>query len=149
MKSENGITLTTLVVYILVMTIAVSIVASLTTFFYKNVNVEDIESDTITQFTKFSSFFSKEINNSENYVIDCKTEGSLENNDKISYIIFSSGNQYTFKNNEIYKNNKKICKNIDDCDFSYVFEDSKYKITVNFISGNIDMTEDNAITYVL
>ena len=67
----------------------------------------------------------------------------------MSYIVFSSGNQYTFMNNSIYKNNIKICKNIQDCDFSYIYNYPNYKITVNFKTETIDMTGTNAITYKL
>ena len=69
----------------------------------------------------------------------------------ISYIVFSSGNQYTFDENSksIYKNNLKICENVDICDFSYTFVDSRYKIKVNFKTSNIEMLEDNAMIYNL
>lgn len=149
MKSDKGITLTSLIIYLIGMAIVIGTIATLTSFFYKNINIEDIKSDTTTQYTKFSSIFLDEINIENNYVIDCKT--SIENEIKISYIIFSSGNQYTFngKNNSIYKNKIKICENVDDCDFSYSFIDSKYLINVNFKTKSIDMTGDNAIVYNL
>ena len=148
MSNNKGITMTSLLIYVLGMVIAVSIIATLTSFFYKNVNVGNINNDT-TQYTKFSIIFSKEIERKNNEIIECKTTGKDEN--KISYIIFSSGNQYTFmgKNNAIYKNNVKICQNIDNCDFTYKYVDSKYAITVNFKTDGIDLTGTNAITYNL
>lgn len=145
MKNNKGITLTSLIIYVIGMTIMVATIATITSYFYKNLDVRNINSDT-TQYTKFSSIFSEEINREKNTVIDCK---SLTDMDKISYIIFSSGNQFTFNNNSIYKNNVKICDNIESCDFSYTFSDSKYKITVNLRTNNIDMTGDNAIIYNL
>ena len=131
------------------MVIVVSLIATLTTFFYKNVNVDNISKDT-TQYTKFSSIFSEEINRKDNSVVKCK-ELSKELSNETSYIIFSSGNQYTFNKNSksIYKNNIKICEDIEECGFSYTFVDSKYKITVSFKSGSIDMTGNNAVTYSL
>ena len=53
------------------------------------------------------------------------------------------------KNNAIYKNKIKICKDIEDCDFSYSLNDSKYAITVNYKINNMDLTGENAITYNL
>lgn len=53
------------------------------------------------------------------------------------------------KNNAIYKNNVKICQNVDNCDFTYKYVDSKYAITVNFKTDGIDLTGTNAITYNL
>lgn len=145
MRDNKGITLTSLIIYVIGMTIMVATIATLTSFFYKNIDIGDINSDT-TQYTKFSSIFSEEINTRNNVIIDCK---SLT--EEVSYIIFSSGNQYTFNKNSkaIYKNNVKICDNVETCDFSYTFIDSKYKIKVNFKTASIDMTGDNAIVYNL
>lgn len=147
MKSNKGITLTSLIIYVIGMTIMIATIATITSFFYKNIDIGDINSDT-TQYTKFSSMFTEEINRRNNSVIDCK---AITDENKISYIIFSSGNQYTFNEDSksIYKNNVKICDNVEKCEFSYTFSDSKYKITVNFKTKNIDMTEDKAIIYSL
>lgn len=143
MKNNNGITLTSLIIYIIGMTIMVATIATLTSFFYKNIDIGSVNTDTI-QYTKFSSIFLEEIDRQDNSVIDCK-----ELTNGISYIVFSSGNQYTFneESKSIYKNNIKICNNIEKCDFSYTFIDSKYNVKVNFKSGSINMTGDNAITY--
>lgn len=145
MKSNKGITLISLIIYIIGLTIILALIATLTSFFNKNISVKDINSDT-TQYTKFSSIFLEEINNKKNSVIDCKSII-----DGVSYIIFSSGNQYTFdeSSKSIYKNNIKICENVDICDFSYTFVDSTYKIKVNFKTSNIEMLDDNAIIYNL
>lgn len=145
MKNNKGITLISLITYIIGLTIVLALIATLTSFFYKNISAKDINSDT-TQYTKFSSTILEETNNKKNSVIDCKpiTDG-------VSYIIFSSGNQYTFDENSksIYKNNFKICDNVEICDFSYTFVDSKYKIKVNFKTSSIEMLGDNAIIYNL
>lgn len=143
MKNNKGITLTSLIIYVIGMTIMVGTIATLTSFFYKNINIGSINNDT-TQYTKFSSIFSEEINRKDNSVVKCK-----ELSGETSYIIFSSGNQYTFNSKSIYKNNIKICEDIEECGFSYTFVDSKYKITVSFRSGSIDMTGNNAVTYSL
>ena len=145
MKSNKGVTLTSLIIYVIGMTIMVSIIATLTSFFYKNIDIGDINSNT-TQYTKFTSILSEEVNKKNNSVIDCQ---SLT--DGVSYIVFSSGNQYTFNqgSKSVYRNNVKICDNIDTCDFSYTYIDSKYKIKVSFETANIDMTGSNSIVYNL
>ena len=99
----------------------------------------DLKDDSSTQFTTFTSMFSEEINKENNYIIECKP----------SYIIFASGNQYTYseENKSIYKNNIKICKNVEQCDFSYTYLNGKYQIKVNFKTNSIDNTNDNAIIY--
>lgn len=145
-KNNRGITLTSLLIYVIGMTIAIGTIATLTSFFYSNVNVEGLNDDTTTQFSEFTNLMLNEISKTNNSVVDCKTD---ENDGKISYIIFSSGNQYTFKNNSIYKNNIKICNNVEDCEFSYKFIDSQYKIKINFKTANIDMTQDKALVYMM
>lgn len=148
MSDNKGITMTSLIIYVLGMVIAVSIIATLTSFFYKNVNVGNISKDT-TQYTQFSNIFSKEIERKNNKVVDCKT--TEEDGNKISYIIFSSGNQYTYKsqNKSVYKNKVRICQNVENCEFSYTFTDSIYSVKVEFKTDIIDMTGNNAITYNL
>ena len=150
MKNNKGITLTSLMIYVIGMLIVVGIISTLTTFFYKNIDISDINSDTTTQYTKFTSVFSKEINTNGNKVIDTNTDNS-QIGKKVSYIIFSSGNQYTFmqENNSIYKNNVKICENIDDCEFSWVYQNSSYVVNVSIKTGNIDRTGADAVKYTI
>ncbi len=151
MKNNRGITLTSLIIYIIGMLIVIATIATLTSFFYRNVDINELERLSTEQFTEFSSIFSKEINKKNNKVIECKTNIEvIDGNDyKISYIIFSSGNQYTYKqeSNTIYKNNIKVCTGIEDCDFSYKFINSIYQIKVNFKTANLNMTGENAVNY--
>lgn len=149
MNSNKGVTLTSLIIYVIGMLIVVASISTLTTFFYKNIDTSAISDDSTTQYTKFLSTFSEEINNPNNIVLDCKTYE--ENGNKISYIIFSSGNQYTFmaENNSIYRNQVKLCQNIDICEFSYKFQDSKYIVNVEFKSGKLDKTGKNIMTYTI
>ena len=139
LRNSKGVTMTSLIIYVIGMTLVVATIATITSYFYKNVNVEDLKDDSSTQFTAFTSMFSEEINKENNYIIECKPE----------YIIFASGNQYTYssENKSIYKNKIKICKNVEQCDFSYTYTDGKYQIKVNFKTKKIDNTNDNAIIY--
>ena len=86
MKNNKGVTLTSLIIYVIGMVIVVASISTLTTFFYKNIDTSAINDNTTTQYTKFLSYFTEEINNSNNKVVECKN----------NYIIFSSGNQYTY-----------------------------------------------------
>lgn len=146
MKDNRGITLTSLIIYVIGMVIVVSLIATLTTFFYKNVNVDNISKDT-TQYTKFSNLFLDEINKKDNDIVECKT--TEDHGQKISYIIFSDGNQYTYKaeNKSVYKNKIKICKDVEECEFSYIYIDSTYQIKINFKTSSVNMTGDNAMVY--
>ena len=83
----------------------------------------------------------EEINNSNNKVVECKN----------NYIIFSSGNQYTYmeENKSIYKNKIKLCDNVEKCEFSYKYQDSNYIINIEFKSGKVDKTGKNMMTYTI
>jgi len=111
MKSSKGITLISLITYIVGMVIAVAIISTITTYFSKNVSLSDLKNTEI-EYSKFSSVFTKEIHIKNNKVIECYTQG--EGTEKISYIIFSTGNQYTYmaQDKSIFKNkiNFKIIK---------------------------------------
>lgn len=141
MKSDKGITLTSLMIYVIGMTIVVALISTLTVFFYRNIDISAINDNTTTQYTKFLSYFTEEINNKNNAVVDCKD----------NYIIFSSGNQYTYmeENKSIYKNKIKLCDNVEKCEFSYKYQDSNYIINIEFKSGKVDKTGKNMMTYTI
>ena len=135
MKGNRGVTLTSLIVYIIGMLIMLATLATLRTFFSKNIDIRAINDDTI-QYSKFASAFSTETNTKDNKVIECRTQID-EKGEKVSYIVFSSGNQYKYK----------ICESIQNCEFS--FDNNKNTITVEFKTNSIDLTGDNAVTYAL
>lgn len=108
MKSNKGITLTSLVIYVIAMVIVVTTVSTITSYFYNNIDNMNASTDSATVFTKFNMYFSEEINIKDNYPLAASTD----------YIVFSkTGNQYTFKNSSIYRNQVKICDNIESCTF--------------------------------
>ena len=136
MKSQKGITLISLTIYIIVMVILVGVITTLTTYFYKNVNTSSEQDDINKQYTKFLSYFSEEVNKEGNEIVEIS-------NDK-TYIIFSDGNQYTFveDNDSIYQGMIKIASNIDDCKFTQV-SDNKFTVTITGINAN---TRTNTFT---
>ena len=78
MKLENGITLISLTIYIIGMTIVVSIVAIISSYFYTNTKTLNESIDPMVEYTKFNSFFSDEVNH-ENIKITMKLVKSCEN----------------------------------------------------------------------
>lgn len=134
MKKEDGITLTSIIIYILALLIVIGVIAALTSYFYKNIDIEGESKLTNSQFTKFNSFFTEEINQNGIEVVE------VGENENVCYITFSNKTTYTFSkpNKSIYINEMKICTNIDNCTFSSEKNNSKYKITVNFKSGEFE-----------
>lgn len=141
MKTEKGITLISLTIYIIAMTIVVAILAVISTFFYKNTtDIKDVEP--IAQYTAFNSYFSEEVNTPDIKVLDCQE----------NYIVFDNGVQYTFikENNAIYKNKVKICTYIEECTFEQgKNSNDKITVTVNLKAKNDDTINRQPIVYTL
>ena len=136
MKQEKGITLISLTIYIIAMTVVVAILTVITSFFYKNTSDVGTNIDLITEYTSFNSYFSEEINYDNIKVLEC---GS---NNGQNYIVFSNQVQYTYisANKAIYRNQAKICRNIDNCEFVETIENGKTVIQVNFKAGDQERT---------
>lgn len=114
MKSERGVTLTSIMIYIIALTIAVVTIGRLITYFYKNINMVDSSSISDAEYMKFNSYFTDEVNIEGNEV------ELIGDENETSYIIFSkTQNQYTYKNGKIYRGKVKICDNINQCVFDY------------------------------
>lgn len=149
MRTEKGVTLITVTIYIIVMLIMISIITVLTSYFYKNVDIQSISQNFNQQYTKFNSYFVKEVNKRGNKVVDIQSvsipkdeeENAETNTSQQNYIVFSSGNQYTYipKNQGIYMNKVKIAQNITGCTFSiHKEENEKTTVTVTILGDNFE-----------
>ncbi len=132
MKSQKGITLTSLVVYVIGLALVVGIMAVITTNFYKNVNNNISSIDPINEYTKFNSYFTNEVNQYNIKVLDCNQT------DEQNYIVFDNGVQYTFvkQNKGIYQNKIKICKDVEECTFSTGIKNGNDIVTINMKIGD-------------
>jgi len=110
MKSEKGITVTSIMIYIIALTVVVILIGRLTTYFYKNVHEVSISTGADAEYTKFNSYFTDEINLEGNTIDLCQKD----------IIAFSKNEtQYRFQNGSIYRNKVKIAKNVETCEFFY------------------------------
>lgn len=141
MKSERGITTISVTIYVIAMLLAVTIIGILTGFFYKNIQVSDDTNDINKQYTKFNAYFTEEVNKSGNTIIDMQIQDEGTENE-LSFIVFSSGNQYTFikQNKGIYFGHTKIATNIEECKFEKKENNGKTTITVKIVADNLDRT---------
>ena len=130
MKSENGVTLISLTVYIIGLTLIIAIVAVISTFFYKSVRNVSQTVDPITEYSKFNTFFTEETNANNIKILECGE----------NYIVFDNGVQYTFikENKGIYRNKVKICRGIEECKFTNKIENGKNIIKVSLGSGKVN-----------
>ena len=101
MKSEKGITLTSLILYIILILLVVSILSVVSSYFRNNVNYITDIGKYVTQFNKFNAFFIDDVKNNSKIL-------SVED----SKIVFEDGTTYTFANNDVYRNKVKICEGL-------------------------------------
>jgi len=139
MQKEKGVTLISITIYIIVMLIIVAVITVLTSYFYRNVDINSVSQDLNQQYTKFNSYFTEEVNKKGNKLLEIGETENESRNGTQKYIIFSSGNQYTYipENEGIYMNQVKIAQNITGCDFtSNKEENGKTTITVTIQGDN-------------
>lgn len=102
MKKEQGITLTALVIYIIVMIIVLGVISTIINQFYKNNSSIEADTEEILEFNKFNTYFLKEV----------KAKGNKVDTISDNYILFGTGNSFSLSSNKIYYNNVEICKGV-------------------------------------
>lgn len=136
MKSNKGVTLTSLVIYVVGLVIIVGLMSTFNGYFNKNLNEVVIKQNSQEQYSKFLSYLTKDVN-SENLIY---VKSGVNSQDCIIFK-FNNGeeHQYIYQNDSIYylnidsQNEKKItlCSNVSLSStkaFSYL----NGKIDVNF-----------------
>ena len=135
MRSEKGVTLTALVIYIAVATVVISTMGLLSSYFYTNMKLIKTDSNYVVEYNKFNMFFVQDVKS--NTTADVTTNS----------IIFEDGTKYKYEDGSIYRNDKEIATNIKET----------YQVdwtTKNIITVNLDVGEDEKsyvkqIEYVL
>mgnify|MGYP001034358233 CR=1 FL=1 len=140
MKSEKGITLISLTVYIIVALIMIVVIAVISTYFYTNTDTSSKMVNPLTEYTKFNGFLAEEINHSNLKILKCEED----------YIVFDNGIQYSYipENKGIYRNYVKICRDVERCIFQNKIKNGKNVISVYMKIGtsegkNVDYTIEN------
>lgn len=130
MKKENGITLTSLVLYVVVMIIVIGVMSQILNNFYNNTDYLRGNVEEIVEFNKFNNYFLKEIKLYNN-----KIESATE-----TYILFKSGNSFSVSNNIIYYNNIKICEGVQSVifDIKQDEEDEEGEYTIVNVTLNFE-----------
>lgn len=139
-KNQNGVTLSALIVYIIMMMIIVGTVATITSMFYRNINNFADNSENIAKINKFNMYFLEEVKQEENTIVSINKEGNQ--------VTFSSGNSFRFQNKTLYFNSIKICENVQDAKFS-VSEQNAHKIIEVYITIGNNMEYSKTTQYVL
>ena len=151
MKSERGITLVILVIYILMFSVVMGLLATLSNYIYSNLYYVNDNSIDVSEFNKFNMYFIEDTKTNNQAEIKEITNSEGKN---ILQITFSDGDIYSYSKEEkcIYKNKQKIAKNIQSFRAEqYKTENGNKKyITIDIkIGANEEANYTQSISYVL
>ena len=139
MKNEKGITLMTIIIYVIAVFALLGTISVLTNFFHKNVQVVTSESILEAEYNKFNMQF----------LDDIKKEGNKIQTINSNYISFSNGSVYTISNNKIYRNSVAIAEYAETLVFkkSVVGNDiTIIEVIIEFENKNGAMTKTEKYT---
>ena len=111
MKSDKGVTLISLIIYVMSFLAIAGVVALVSSFFYNNSKVLSSEATASSEFDMLNAYFTKETREVENYIVQLQDDDeTVEGIEK--KIVFSNGNKYIFiKENETEEYGKIIFSN--------------------------------------
>lgn len=66
MKSNKGMTLISLLIYLIVLLVVIGTISLIIKYFYKNIDETVISSDTSDQYSRFVAYMSSDINSRKN-----------------------------------------------------------------------------------
>ncbi len=134
MKREEGITLASLVLYVIIFSFTLGLLAALSNFVYDNMDIISSDSISSEEFNKFNINFLKDVKENSDAVVS-NLNGSV-------VVTFGSDNKtvYTYKASDkaIYKDKVKIATNILKFDVSKkndTAHNNKNVITVTIETG--------------
>lgn len=110
MKKESGITLISLIIYVILMTFVVAGVTSITASFRTNVGEVDKDAKSAVAYAKFNMYFLNDIKSKNVHIVSSsrdRIELSLTNKNGETENV-----KYSVQNNSLYRNKVKICDNV-------------------------------------
>lgn len=120
MSNEKGITLSSLVIYIIVFTLVLGLLVTMTSYIYSNLGRVNSDSYSSEEFNKFNINFVKDVKSSEDARVVTSSGGNVQ-------IVLSNNVNYNYIASEkaIYRDNVKIAEKIG------VFEANRMVVTKN------------------
>ena len=156
MKSQKGITMASLGVYIVVSIIVVATLATIMANYKNSIKTMDNDAEYLSEYNKFNLYFLEEVKKPENSSMERANSIGTKENDYNS-IKFKTGNEFMYKIKEeiLYLNKStgeeiKLIKNVKKCTFE--FNDIDHEANgKNVIRVNIQIgeTTPKEYTYVL
>ena len=130
-KSQSGVTMISLIIYISSFLVIAGLIAGITSFFYNNTSLMDEEVYSAAEYNKLNMYLVKESEQKGNRILDIKL-----NDNNMIYIEFSNGNRYTLDktSNLLYYNSICLCEDVIDFTVEKEYNSGKevLKVKVDF-----------------
>lgn len=138
MKSQKGVTMLSLVIYVASFMLVTGIIGAITTYFYNNMKIIDTSIGSSAEYNKLNLYIAKQTKNDG---VTVKNNPEDENN--ITFV-HTDGTQNTFvkKGDLLYYNYTKLCSNVEE--FKINIDESTGKTVVNIyfqVSGKAFSTK--------
>lgn len=151
MKQEKGVTLIILVIYVILFSVVMGLLATLSNYIYNNLHYVNDASVDVSEFNKFNMYFVEDVKSNK----QVEVKDTINNQGKkVLQIVFEDGDIYNYIEEEksIYKNKQKIAKDIQSFTAqSFKTQDEKkIYISVNIKIGAKEETNySKDLNYVL
>lgn len=145
MKSNRGVTLTSLIIYIIGLVAIVAIISNFTGYFYKNVTDVATKQSAEEQHSKLLSYITKDVNSNDLEYVQTNVSG-LDciifkfNGGKEHQYIYSEQKIYYININENSQSKILMCENIYPPSGSKIFQYDGSTLNMNLTISNINFS---------
>lgn len=141
MRQNKGITLISLIIYIIVFTSVIGTVAMITNYFTKNSEETIISSKAPEQYAKLTSYLVNDMESGKIKDVQIKDGNTLDisltDDSRRIYIYGNNGLYYILINeNNVIEKKIRICKNVTECSFSKDGSNLNISVKINDIVYN-------------
>lgn len=141
MKNNKGITLNSLIVYVIAMMIVIVLVGKITSDLYKRTKGIEMITRDISSLNILNTYFLKEVKTAGNKINHIENSAGNQIN-KESKITFTSGDVFLAKDHKIFYNTSQIC-NYVEATFDYIEgKTDEIKVIIKF-----DYLEEKELFY--
>ena len=138
-RNTKGITLVSLVIYVVIMLMLIAIIAVFKNNIDENIDSMGEYTSLVPKINKVHMYMLDEVNLKDNKVLKRNSSGS--------YIEFSSGNNYMFSDGSLYKNSVEVLSDIIGGSFQVETEENNEVLYVNLSLD--DKLQNKQLKYVI
>ena len=142
-KSEKGVTLLGLIIYVTTFICITGFIGVISNFFYSNKKILNYTTTDDAQFTKLQLFIANEFQTKKSTVTESTLFDGVE--DLYETINFSSGNRLIYHQGYVFYNKIKICENVQELKTKIEQVNGRDIFKIYIVFGNMAHTTDFAM----